>query len=257
MLCVGEWGDGGCHEPALKRRLVPWGAFGPDHCASSEFYALKVAGRPMVPSKDGETERGRGLSKPSRALLTDSLRERGSCPQPAPAHPVPRCASEGLPDAFGSHLSLSLVLSPIPSPSLLTHWRCSLAHRVPAVVSNGDAVDTAFSGVRHSSWKRKSSRRSKCPAPQVFAPGGWGRDNLRILVSRPRALAWAHASRGVVLPGCCPGPGSSSEGDRPLPMLRSCPLCFLTRATVQEGTTHLSVCRVLRSFRNWVSGAPW
>ncbi|ELK10462.1 Rho guanine nucleotide exchange factor 10-like protein [Pteropus alecto] len=159
MLCVGERGDGGCHEPALKRSLVPWGALGPDHCASSEFYALKVAGRPMVPSKDGETERGTGLSKPSRALLTDSLRERGSCPQPAPAHPVPRCPSEGLPDAFGSHLSLSLVLSPVPSPSLLTHWRCSLAHRVPAVVSNGDAVDTAFSGVRHSSWKRKSSRR--------------------------------------------------------------------------------------------------
>uniref|UniRef100_A0A8C0ZU39 Rho guanine nucleotide exchange factor 10-like protein n=2 Tax=Castor canadensis TaxID=51338 RepID=A0A8C0ZU39_CASCN len=30
---------------------------------------------------------------------------------------------------------------------------------VPAVVSNGDAVDGAFSGVRRSSWKRKSSRR--------------------------------------------------------------------------------------------------
>ncbi|XP_070108531.1 rho guanine nucleotide exchange factor 10-like protein isoform X5 [Equus caballus] len=31
--------------------------------------------------------------------------------------------------------------------------------QVPAVVSNGDALDTAFSGVRRSSWKRKSSRR--------------------------------------------------------------------------------------------------
>lgn len=30
---------------------------------------------------------------------------------------------------------------------------------VPAVVSNGDAVDVAFSGVQRSSWKRKSSRR--------------------------------------------------------------------------------------------------
>ncbi|XP_032614978.1 rho guanine nucleotide exchange factor 10-like protein isoform X6 [Hylobates moloch] len=30
---------------------------------------------------------------------------------------------------------------------------------VPAWVSNGDAGDTAFSGARHSSWKRKSSRR--------------------------------------------------------------------------------------------------
>uniref|UniRef100_F7IBV7 Rho guanine nucleotide exchange factor 10-like protein n=1 Tax=Callithrix jacchus TaxID=9483 RepID=F7IBV7_CALJA len=35
----------------------------------------------------------------------------------------------------------------------------SLAHRVPAWVSNGDAVDTAFSGAQRSSWKRKSSRR--------------------------------------------------------------------------------------------------
>lgn len=31
--------------------------------------------------------------------------------------------------------------------------------QVPAVVSNGDALDTAFSGVWRSSWKRKSSRR--------------------------------------------------------------------------------------------------
>ncbi|XP_045754535.1 rho guanine nucleotide exchange factor 10-like protein isoform X1 [Mirounga angustirostris] len=31
--------------------------------------------------------------------------------------------------------------------------------QVPPVVSNGDAVDAALSGVRHSSWKRKSSRR--------------------------------------------------------------------------------------------------
>lgn len=30
---------------------------------------------------------------------------------------------------------------------------------VPAWVSNGDAADAAFSGARHSSWKRKSSRR--------------------------------------------------------------------------------------------------
>ncbi|XP_075407349.1 rho guanine nucleotide exchange factor 10-like protein isoform X2 [Tenrec ecaudatus] len=32
--------------------------------------------------------------------------------------------------------------------------------QVPAVVSNGDAGDSAFSGVRRSSWRRKSSRRS-------------------------------------------------------------------------------------------------
>eukprot|EP00070_Physeter_catodon_P036962 XP_028343856.1 rho guanine nucleotide exchange factor 10-like protein [Physeter catodon] len=35
----------------------------------------------------------------------------------------------------------------------------------PAVVSNGDAVDTAFSGVRRSSWRRKSSRRSPFQPP--------------------------------------------------------------------------------------------
>lgn len=152
--------------------------------------------------------RGEGAcpNPPEPSRLT-ALGERGSCPQPAPAHPVlcPCCPGEGLPDASRSHLSLSLVLPPAPSPSLLAHWHCSLAHRVPAVVSNGDAVDTAFSGVRRSSWKRKSSRRSKCPAPQVFAPrrpGGWGRDNLRILLSRPGELVWAPASRGVVLPRC-------------------------------------------------------
>lgn len=49
-------------------------------------------------------------------------------------------------------------------PILLTHWSCFSARREPAVVSNGDAVDTAFSGVRRSSWRRKSSRRSKSPA---------------------------------------------------------------------------------------------
>ncbi|XP_036855978.1 rho guanine nucleotide exchange factor 10-like protein isoform X4 [Manis javanica] len=35
---------------------------------------------------------------------------------------------------------------------------CTGGQRVPAVVSNGDAVDAALSGVRRSSWKRKSSR---------------------------------------------------------------------------------------------------
>lgn len=41
---------------------------------------------------------------------------------------------------------------------------------------------------------------------------------------------------------CCRGPGGSSEVDRPLPTLQSCPLCFPMRATVQEGTTHLVGC---------------
>lgn len=90
-------------------------------------------------------------------------------------------------------------------PILLTHWSCFSARREPAVVSNGDAVDTAFSGVRRSSWRRKSSRRSKSPAPpappppapEVSAPGGWCQDSLPF--SRLRELMWARASRGVVL----------------------------------------------------------
>uniref|UniRef100_A0A8C5LAX7 Uncharacterized protein n=2 Tax=Jaculus jaculus TaxID=51337 RepID=A0A8C5LAX7_JACJA len=58
----------------------------------------------------------------------------------------------------------------------------------PAVVSNGDAVGAAFSGVRRSSWKRKSSRRIDrftfpaleedviyddvpCESPDVHQPG--------------------------------------------------------------------------------------
>lgn len=63
-----------------------------------------------------------------------------------------------------------LSLSPLPSETLSpARWLTGTvsARRVPAVVSNGDAVDTALSGVRRSSWKRKSSRRSKSRAPPL------------------------------------------------------------------------------------------
>lgn len=182
--------------------------------------------------------RGEGAcpNPPEPSRLT-ALGERGSCPQPAPAHPVlcPCCPGEGLPDASRSHLSLSLVLPPAPSPSLLAHWHCSLAHRVPAVVSNGDAVDTAFSGVRRSSWKRKSSRRSKCPAPQVFAPGGLeagagttsessslDRESLCGLLraeglSFPGVLPWAQggpaAAHALELPPLLPDESHGPRGD--------------------------------------------
>ncbi|KAJ8780835.1 hypothetical protein J1605_000878 [Eschrichtius robustus] len=42
---------------------------------------------------------------------------------------------------------------------LITSYLEYMMPEGPAVVSNGDAEDTAFSGVRHSSWRRKSSRR--------------------------------------------------------------------------------------------------
>ncbi|XP_023600971.1 rho guanine nucleotide exchange factor 10-like protein [Myotis lucifugus] len=55
-------------------------------------------------------------------------------------------------DAPLIHLDAAPVTDPDPAAS-------PPQTQVPAVVSNGDAVDTALSGVRRSSWKRKSSRR--------------------------------------------------------------------------------------------------
>ncbi|XP_054576790.1 rho guanine nucleotide exchange factor 10-like protein isoform X1 [Eptesicus fuscus] len=55
-------------------------------------------------------------------------------------------------DAPLIHLDSAPVTDPDPAAS-------PPQTQVPAVVSNGDAVDTALSGVRRSSWKRKSSRR--------------------------------------------------------------------------------------------------
>ncbi|XP_053431167.1 rho guanine nucleotide exchange factor 10-like protein isoform X2 [Nycticebus coucang] len=46
--------------------------------------------------------------------------------------------------------------TPIPDPDSAAE---PLGTEVPAVVSNGDVVVAAYSGVRRSSWKRKSSRR--------------------------------------------------------------------------------------------------
>lgn len=55
-------------------------------------------------------------------------------------------------DAPLIHLDAAPVTDPDPAAS-------PPQTQVPAVVSNGDAVDAALSGVRRSSWKRKSSRR--------------------------------------------------------------------------------------------------
>ncbi|XP_070260304.1 rho guanine nucleotide exchange factor 10-like protein isoform X3 [Myotis yumanensis] len=64
---------------------------------------------------------------------------------------VPGVAPEDT-DAPLIHLDAAPVTDPDPAAS-------PPQTQVPAVVSNGDAVDTALSGVRRSSWKRKSSRR--------------------------------------------------------------------------------------------------
>ncbi|XP_005858800.1 PREDICTED: rho guanine nucleotide exchange factor 10-like protein [Myotis brandtii] len=64
---------------------------------------------------------------------------------------VPGVAPEDT-DAPLIHLDAAPVADPDPAAS-------PPQTQVPAVVSNGDAVDTALSGVRRSSWKRKSSRR--------------------------------------------------------------------------------------------------
>ncbi|XP_036034520.1 rho guanine nucleotide exchange factor 10-like protein [Onychomys torridus] len=51
-----------------------------------------------------------------------------------------------------------ICFDPVPGPDL-DPAAVLPQTEAPAVVSNGDAVGAAFSGVRHSSWKRKSSRR--------------------------------------------------------------------------------------------------
>ncbi|KAM5321058.1 rho guanine nucleotide exchange factor 10-like protein isoform 1-T8 [Glossophaga mutica] len=65
---------------------------------------------------------------------------------------VPRVAPEKDTDAPLIHLDSAPVTDPDPAASLPRT-------QVPAVVSNGEAADTALPGVRRSSWKRKSSRR--------------------------------------------------------------------------------------------------
>ncbi|XP_036900976.1 rho guanine nucleotide exchange factor 10-like protein isoform X3 [Sturnira hondurensis] len=65
---------------------------------------------------------------------------------------VPSIAPEKDPDAPLIHLDSAPVTDPDPAA-------VPPQTQVPAVVSNGEAVDTALPGVRRSSWKRKSSRR--------------------------------------------------------------------------------------------------
>ncbi|XP_036208978.1 rho guanine nucleotide exchange factor 10-like protein isoform X7 [Myotis myotis] len=66
---------------------------------------------------------------------------------------VPGVAPEDT-DAPLIHLDAAPVTDADPDPAASPPQT-----QVAAVVSNGDAVDTALSGVRRSSWKRKSSRR--------------------------------------------------------------------------------------------------
>ncbi|XP_032719461.1 rho guanine nucleotide exchange factor 10-like protein isoform X4 [Lontra canadensis] len=66
---------------------------------------------------------------------------------------VPGVAPEkDVEDAPLIHLDSAPITDPDPADS-------PPQTQVPPVVSNGDAGDAALSGVRHSSWKRKSSRR--------------------------------------------------------------------------------------------------
>lgn len=142
------------------------------------------------------------------------------------------CPGEGLPDASGTAI-LSLLVPgtlPLPPGSLALFS----ARRVPAVVSNGDALDTAFSGVRRSSWKRKSSRRSKSARSRSKPQeGGAGITSVPLL--RPRELVRAYVSQGVVLTGWAAvglvaAPQWTGHGSH----LRAAPVCRLLRAVVQE-----------------------
>lgn len=96
------------------------------------------------------------------------------------------------------------------------------------MVSNGDAVDAALSGVRRSSWKRKSSRRSKCP-PAPPQEGGTG------ITSEPLLQA-QRAAVGLRMP----------RGHPHCPCLGVAPVCCLMRAMVQELIMYLTVYLFLK-----------
>ncbi|XP_047648059.1 rho guanine nucleotide exchange factor 10-like protein isoform X5 [Phacochoerus africanus] len=65
---------------------------------------------------------------------------------------VPGAAPEKEADAPLIHLDSTPATDPDPAAA-------PPQTQAPAVLSNGEAVDAAFSGVHHSSWRRKSSRR--------------------------------------------------------------------------------------------------
>ncbi|XP_045154879.1 rho guanine nucleotide exchange factor 10-like protein [Echinops telfairi] len=86
---------------------------------------------------------------PGEAFEFDDSEEEGL------AVPVTAATEEGDPPPTGSRSGSDSAPISAPGPAAAPPQT-----QVPAVVSNGDAGDSAFSGVRRSSWRRKSSRRS-------------------------------------------------------------------------------------------------
>lgn len=167
-----RWESNGEREAPLSLPGGKTGAHPGEHCGP---HVLRAAGC-LLRMREGLVP----TSKASRRMAVGA---RGSAV--SPPCPSPALFWGGAAGGFQGQLSLSLLPSAL-SPALSAHWLCVSARRVPAVVSNGDAVDTALSGVRRSSWKRKSSRRSKSltTPSQVLAPGRWGwcQDNLGLLL---------------------------------------------------------------------------
>ncbi|XP_004850451.1 rho guanine nucleotide exchange factor 10-like protein isoform X3 [Heterocephalus glaber] len=113
-------------------------------------------------------------------------------------------------------------LAPERNEPLLIHFDSTLGSdldpatappqtEVPAVVSNGDAVDVVFSGVQRSSWKRKSSRRIDrfsfpaleedviyddvpCESPDAHQPGAERNllyEDVQRAAREPEDLGWS------------------------------------------------------------------
>lgn len=115
--------------------------------ASSSPPAQPAVGDPLAskapgPSPEVEEDSGEAFE------FDDSDDEEGTSTDLV----VPEIAPER--DAEPSLISFDTVPGPDLDPAAVPPQT-----EAPAVVSNGDAVGAAFSGVRRSSWKRKSSRR--------------------------------------------------------------------------------------------------
>ncbi|XP_004637738.1 rho guanine nucleotide exchange factor 10-like protein isoform X1 [Octodon degus] len=115
--------------------------------ASSNSPAQPAVGDLLIPAAPGPCPEAE--EDPGEAFEFDDSDEEED---PSTGLGIPCLAPQECGDAPLIHLD------PIPGSDLDPATTLPQTE-VPAVVSNGDAVDVAFSGVQRSNWKRKSSRR--------------------------------------------------------------------------------------------------
>lgn len=107
------------------------------------------------------------------------------------------------------------VLSTVYRASLSRRLMAAPASRASPGLSNGDAQDPAFARALRSSWKRKSSRRSKLHGQREAPPAGvlWGRSRPRPRAARCWAPGGQEPGVGAREGAPCPrGPGAGAGG---------------------------------------------